>query len=153
MQKKHLFGYPLVTLLAFGIGAAGSGASTTATTAASPAPTVTVTQTADAPEQPAATVTVTQTSDAAAVPAADETSAASESFPGDGTYEVGVDIQPGKYSSDTPTSGNCYWARLSSDDPFDGILANNNSSGKSVVIVKKGDKYFQTSGCSDWTKR
>lgn len=153
MQKKHLFGYPLVTLFAFAMGAGGSGASEGTSTAAAPAPTVTVTQTADEPARPAATVTVTRTPDApAAVPAAAQTTA-SESFPGDGTYEVGVDIQPGKYTSGTPTSGNCYWARLSSDDPFDGILANNNSSGKSVVVITKTDKYFQTSGCSDWTKR
>ena len=147
MQKKHLIGYPIVTLSAFAIGAAGS-ASTPAATNAAPAPTTSVTTAS----QPAPTVTVTAAPESPEqVPSATPTPPAG--IPGDGTYEVGVDIQPGKYASDTPTSGNCYWARLKNDDPFDGILANNNSSGKSVVVIKKSDKYFQSSGCSDWTKR
>lgn len=148
MQKKHLVGYPVATLVAFAIGAAGS-ASTPAPTTAAPASAVSPT-----PSAPAPTVTVpatpAPTPDATPTP---DTTSAPAGVPGDGTYEVGVDIQPGKYSSDTPTSGNCYWARLKNDDPFDGILANNNSSGQSVVIIKKTDKYFQSSGCSDWTKR
>lgn len=145
MQKKHLIGYPIVTLSAFAIGAAGS-ASTPAATNAAPAPTTSVTTAS----QPAPTVTAAPESPEQ-VPSATPTPAAS--IPGDGTYEVGVDIQPGKYVSEPSTSGNCYWARLKNDDPFDGILANNNSSGKSVVVIKKSDKYFQSSGCSDWTKR
>lgn len=145
MQKKHLIGYPIVTLSAFAIGAAGS-ASTPAATSAAPAPTTSVTTAS----QPAPTVTAAPESPEQ-VPSATPTPAAS--IPGDGTYEVGVDIQPGKYVSEPSTSGNCYWARLKNDDPFDGILANNNSSGKSVVVIKKSDKYFQSSGCSDWTKR
>lgn len=146
MQKKHLFGYPIVTLLAFGIGASSASTSAVESPAASatatqPAPTVTRTA---APETPVASTTTTAAASVPPSPAA---------IPGDGTYEVGVDIQPGKYASGTPASGNCYWARLSSDEPFDGILANNNSAGKSVVVIKKSDKYFQSSGCSDWTKR
>ncbi|WP_312720089.1 hypothetical protein [Mobilicoccus sp.] len=147
MQKKHLVGYPIVTLTAFAIGAAGS-ASTPTPSGAAPAPTVSVTS----PAEPAPTVTVTA-APTSPTQIAGATPAPPAAIPGDGTYEVGVDIQPGKYASDTPTSGNCYWARLKNDDPFDGILANNNSSGKSVVVIKKSDKYFQSSGCSDWTKR
>lgn len=145
MQKKHLVGYPIVTLSAFAIGAAGS-ASTPAATNAAPAPTTSVTTAS----QPAPTVTAAPESPEQ-VPSATPTPPAG--IPGDGTYEVGVDIQPGKYVSEPSTSGNCYWARLKNDDPFDGILANNNTSGKSVVVIKKSDKYFQSSGCSDWTKR
>lgn len=145
MQKKHLIGYPIVTLLACAIGAAGS-ASTPAPTSAAPAPTTS----ASRASEPAPTVTAASESPAQ-IPSATPTPPAG--IPGDGTYEVSVDIQPGKYASDAPISGNCYWARLKNDDPFDGILANNNSSGKSVVVIKKSDKYFQSSGCSDWTKR
>lgn len=145
MQKKHLVGYPIVTLTAFAIGAVGSS-STPAPSGAAPAPTVSVNSAAEpAPTATAASTPPTQIASATPAPAA--------AIPGDGTYEVGVDIQPGKYASDTPTSGNCYWARLKNDDPFDGILANNNSSGRSVVVIKESDKYFQSSGCSDWTKR
>lgn len=149
MQKKHLIGYPIVTLLAFGIGTSSASTPTPESTTASgtvtqPAPTATGTAAPETPETPVASTTTTAAASVPPSPVA---------IPGDGTYEVGVDIQPGKYASDTPASGNCYWARLSSDDPFDGILANNNSAGKSVVVIKNSDKYFQSSGCSDWTKR
>jgi hypothetical protein len=61
-------------------------------------------------------------------------------------------VQPGTYKSGTPHSGNCYWARLSTDDPLDGIIANNNSAGPSVVTIHKTDKMFQTTGCDEWTR-
>lgn len=72
---------------------------------------------------------------------------------GDGTYEVGVDVQPGTYVSKTPDSGNCYWARMTGGDGIDNIIDNSNSSGNSLVTIKKGDKFFESNGCSDWTKR
>lgn len=34
-----------------------------------------------------------------------------------------------------------------------GILATNNSVGKSVVAIKASDKCFQSAGCADWVKR
>ena len=32
------------------------------------------------------------------------------------------------------------------------IIANNNSSGPSVVTIKSTDKVFEDSGCEDWTR-
>lgn len=154
MRKKHLIGYPLTALLALGIGAAG-GSGDGATTSASPTPSTTVTHTVTAEAQPPVTVTATappaETPASAAAPAPAQ--AAGPTLPGDGTYEVGVDIQPGTYVSDKPSSGNCYWARLKDTDSFEGIIANNNSAGRSVVTIKKSDKFFQSTGCSDWAKR
>ncbi len=157
MQKKHLIGYSATGLLALlvGVGAAGSGdatgqsvtsaATTTVTappvTSTSPASTVTATATATATRTTTRTKTVTK----APTPKA--------SFPGDGTYQVGTDIKPGTYVSKPPSSGNCYWARLSGSDGLGGIIANNNSAGQSVVAIKAGDTFFETSGCSEWAKR
>ena len=70
-------------------------------------------------------------------------------FSGDGIYMVGVDIKPGTYKA----SGSGYWERLrSAGGGFDGIIANDNPSGKAIVQIKKSDKFFSTSGMSDWTR-
>ncbi|MDF8263735.1 hypothetical protein [Luteipulveratus flavus] len=162
-KTKHIIGYTVTAVAAIGIGSAaasgGSGNTVTGATPAvtqtvagdegTPAATVTVTPPAETVTPPAETVTVTATPTAAGGGSAN----AGATIPGDGTYEVGVDVQPGRYTSTTPDSGNCYWARLKSADGFDGIIANNNSSGQSVVVIKASDKFFESSGCNDWTAR
>jgi hypothetical protein len=69
---------------------------------------------------------------------------------GDGTYRVGVDIQPGVYRSQGGSG--CYWARLSG---FSGglgdVIANNFGAGPQVVQIAATDAAFSTSGCSTWT--
>ena len=42
---------------------------------------------------------------------------------------------------------------MTGGDGIDNIIANNNSSGNSLVTIKKGDKLYESSGCSDWNKR
>jgi hypothetical protein len=70
-------------------------------------------------------------------------------FSGDGVYMVGVDIKPGTYKA----SGSGYWERLrSAGGGFDGIIANGNPSGKAIVQIKKTDKFFNTTGMSEWTR-
>lgn len=110
-----------------------------------PGPTVTETETETAPAE---TTTVT-----AAAPSPESATAPGSTIPGDGTFQVGVDIKPGTYVSGVPDSGNCYWARLSGSDTFSDIIDNNNSAGQSLVVIKPTDKYFESSGCNDWTKR
>ena len=148
MQKKHLIGYPVTALIALGIGAAGSsGGTDTASGTSAPTTTVTAppaTVTATAGSAP---VTTTATKTVTAKPAV------KASFPGDGTYQVGVDIKAGTYVSAKPDSGNCYWARLKGSDTFSDIIANNNTAGQSVVTIKSTDKFFETNGCSDWHMR
>ena len=131
--------------LIVGAGLGGSGAQPATVTAAG----ATVTQTA--------TETVTATAPAVeAAPAPAESTPApvdSSDVAGDGTFLVGTDIKPGTYRSAKPASGNCYWARLRADDGgINDIIANNNSSGPSVVTVRKSDKLFKTQGCEDWTR-
>lgn len=117
-------------------------------TATKPGPTVTKagpTVTKQVIAQPE-TVTVTAT-------VAPEVSSPAAVIPGDGTYAVGVDVQPGTYVSKAPLI-NCYWARLGGNSgAIDDIIDNNNSAGQSVVTISSSDKYFETSGCSTWTRR
>lgn len=62
-----------------------------------------------------------------------------------GTYEVGVDIQPGRYRS--PGGTDCYWARLDQDQE---ILDNNLSSGPTVFDVRESDGFIELNRCT-WT--
>lgn len=109
-----------------------------------PGPTVTVTEKA---EQPA---------EKKEEPAKETTEPAPPAGLGDGTYEVGVDVKPGRYKTVVPDdSRNCYWARLKNDSgELSAIIANeNNSPGARVsVTIKKSDKFFSSRGCGDWTK-
>lgn len=70
------------------------------------------------------------------------------SFSGDGMYMVGVDIKPGTYTA----AGSGYWERLSNaGGDFDAIIANDNPQGKSIVKIKKTDKFFSTNGMEEWS--
>lgn len=163
MRIKNLIGYPVtgVAALLIGIAIGSAGGGTTTADASHPAPTVTVTATAPGKTRtivkkvPGPTVTVTAKAKPQPVKTLKVTvpPKPKAAIPGDGTYEVGKDVKPGTYVSSTPDSGNCYWARLSGTDGFDDIIANNNSSGQSLVTIKSSDKFFQTNGCNTWTLR
>lgn len=71
---------------------------------------------------------------------------ASNTIPGDGVYQVGVDMQPGLYK--TPGAADCYYAVLGDPNGND-IKSNNIVSGPSTVTVAAGE-YFETQGCADW---
>ena len=140
MHKKHLIAYPATALIALGIGASGGGDSAGSAVAG---PTVTTTVAGESTSEPAVTVTATPTVKVTETAPAPE---AQTAMSGDGTYEVGVDVQPGTYVS-APTSGiNCYWELGS-------IIDNDNTTGQAVVTIKKSDKFFTSSGCSDWKRR
>lgn len=70
---------------------------------------------------------------------------------GDGTWEVGVDIEPGRYRTD-PGDG-CYWARLRSrGGGVDAIIDNNNArGGQEIVEIAASDAYFESVRCGTWT--
>ncbi len=71
-------------------------------------------------------------------------------MPGDGTFIVKTDINPGTYA--TKGGDGCYYARLSGfGGTADEILANDNVSGPTVVTIKPTDKGFKTSNCGEWT--
>ena len=71
------------------------------------------------------------------------------SIPGDGTFRVGVDVQPGTYQSSG--SDECYWARLSGlGGSVNDIIANSNAAGPQVVQVASSDVAFKTQNCGTW---
>ena len=156
MNKKHVIGYTATALVALGIGsAAGSDQDAAGTVSATPATTVTSTVATPGETVTVAAPTVTETVEVAG-PVKTVTVGpppAAASIPGDGTYEVGVDVKPGTYVSKGPQDVNCYYARLSGSDGFSDIIANGNTSGQVVVTIKKTDKFFETNGCNDWSKR
>ena len=79
--------------------------------------------------------------------------AAGATIPSDGTYVVGVDVQPGVYLSAGATSADTtsYWKRLSSLDMSD-IVDNNSSAGPQTVEILPTDKAFVTARCQSWSK-
>lgn len=87
------------------------------------------------------------------VPAAPATTAEPPGLPSsmdDGTWEVGDDVQSGKYQT---TGGNdCYWARLKhGDDSPAGVIQKNLGPGAQTVDVNQKED-FQTLGCGTWKK-
>lgn len=98
---------------------------------------------------PAAAAPRTEYAPAPAAPVSPGVTPAVSSGIGDGTYEVGAEIQPGKYKT-TGGSG-CYWARQSSADEGD-IISNHFGNGPTTVVLKASDKFFRTSGCDGWSK-
>ncbi|WP_068260415.1 hypothetical protein [Janibacter limosus] len=152
----HLAGYAATALFAFVFGASVVAIGSETTSASDKPSTSTVTSTATITDPGATTTTTaapeTSTKTKTATVTAEPPAPAS-AIPGDGTFAVGVDVEPGTYVSAPASSGNCYWARLSGSDAWDNIIDNNNSSGQSLVTIAAGDKFFESSGCSDWTKR
>lgn len=74
------------------------------------------------------------------------------SIDSDGTYAVGVDIQPGVYRTAGPVNGsrNCYYKRLASFNSSD-IIDNEGAKGPQVVEIMASDTAFSTSNCQPWT--
>ncbi|MFV1366351.1 hypothetical protein ABQF17_03075 [Mycolicibacterium elephantis] len=69
------------------------------------------------------------------------------SITADGTYQVGVDIVPGTYSSAGPiTDGVCYWKRTSNGELVDNAL----TKKPQVVQIKADDTTFTTNDCQAW---
>lgn len=104
----------------------GPGATTTPTQGPTPTPT--------APPKPTATPTPT--------------------YPhfGDGTYQVGKDIQPGTYRTRAGSSG-CYYARLKGfGGTVDDIIANDFTDAPAIVTIAPTDAGFTSENCDTWTQ-
>lgn len=156
-------------VLGIAIGSASAGGTDT-TPGAAPAPTVTATVEIEVEGQPepAETVTVDPAAEiqaemdalaaelearAAALDArevaisGEEAAIEAGTFPGNGVFIVGTDIQPGTYRAEG-AGRPCYWARLAAPDD---ILDNNLGEGQQIAVIEAGDALFETSGCTDWT--
>ena len=76
-----------------------------------------------------------------------ETEAAANTFPGDGTFIVGDDIQPGTYKS--AGGSGCYWAR---QDQGGETIDNYIGDGATVVTVRSSDFALRVARCAPFTK-
>jgi hypothetical protein len=63
---------------------------------------------------------------------------------GDGTFQVGRDIQPGTYHTEGGSS--CYWEK---NTGLDDIIDNDNASGPVTLIIDS--PYFKSEDCGTWT--
>lgn len=71
---------------------------------------------------------------------------------GDGTHQVGTDIQPGTYRTKEGSRG-CYYARLNGfSGELDDILANGNANGPAIITIEQTDAGFQSRRCGTWTQ-
>jgi hypothetical protein len=137
-----------------GIGAAGSKGAAVKATSATPAPdTRTITQTVTVSASPpvpmisTATATVTVTAQPAA--AAGTTQAAGATIE-EGTWTVGVDVQPGTYRV-VGAGASCYWEITKSGTNGSDIVDNHIGAGNLTVTLKAGQD-FTTTRCGTWSK-
>lgn len=72
---------------------------------------------------------------------------------GNGTYQVGVDVQPGQYKTAGPEGDiPCYWARRKDDSgSFEAIIANGTPEGPSSLTINQGEFVELSGGCT-WNK-
>ncbi len=64
----------------------------------------------------------------------------------DGTYLVGIDIQPGQYRGEVTSSMGGYWARLSgTSGELDDVIANDGPSGPFVLTISASDNAVELS--------
>jgi hypothetical protein len=90
---------------------------------------------------------VASTATAQADPAPAPPPAPKTTIDADGTYAVGKDIQPGRYSSAGPIGdGACYWKRVNGTDIIDNAL----SKKAQVVEIAPTDTTFTTNECQPW---
>ena len=70
----------------------------------------------------------------------------------DGTYEVGVDIIPGTYTTSGDSLSTCRWRRLSDFTWNSGVIIEVVASGTKIVTVTESDKGFASIGCGKWER-
>jgi hypothetical protein len=100
---------------------------------------------------------IVATSDAAvkkreeAVTATEKTIAASTIA--EGTWTVGVDIEPGTYRANANIVGSCYWGIYRTGSNGSDIVDNDNVSGGRPSVTLSAGQDFKTSRCGTWSKQ
>lgn len=74
---------------------------------------------------------------------------------GDGTWEVGTEVKPGRYRTPGAVKGIfelCIWTIKSSDSPDARVIdfGTSNVDEPNRAVLKRG-QFFDTSGCETWT--
>ncbi|MEM8608411.1 MAG: hypothetical protein AAGF92_14980 [Myxococcota bacterium] len=67
---------------------------------------------------------------------------------GDGVWEIGVDIQPGKYKR-TSATARCYWE---TQDDNGGTIQNDIVNGPATIRIPKGAFAIKSQRCGEWTR-
>ena len=68
----------------------------------------------------------------------------------DGTFEVGVDVEPGTYIATDATHATCRWRRLSDFTGTTGNILETIASGQKIVTIRDTDIGFASFGCGEW---
>lgn len=79
-----------------------------------------------------------------------EDAAKANTLEGDGVFEVGVDVKPGKWKNDDAGDG-CYWS-INSDPNGEDIIANSNGGGPRTIEIRKGQYLELRNDCGTWNK-
>ena len=72
---------------------------------------------------------------------------------GEGTWTVGVDVEPGTYRTQEPVTGSCYWAIFRSGTNKGDIVQNDIVKGGSPTVTIGAGQDFETSRCGSWVKQ
>ena len=82
-------------------------------------------------------------------------SAAPDTVPGDGTFRVGTDIQPGVYLSKGVQSGGilCIWSRHRGVGSPGDTIDSGAGTGQQYVTIAPSDGSFETMQCQPWTRQ
>lgn len=71
----------------------------------------------------------------------------------EGTWTVGVDIQPGTYRATADVSSGCYWGIYRSGSNGSSIVDNDIVSGGRPTVTLSVGQDFKTSRCGSWLKQ
>lgn len=133
-----------IIIISSAAAAAGGGSQNTTNTTSQPTQAPTTIPTQELPTQELPTQ----------APKPNPTAKPSPTYPqfGDGTYQVGKDIQSGTYRTRVGSPG-CYYARLRGfGGTIDDTIANNNTDAPTIVTIAATDKGFTSQNCGTWTK-
>ncbi|WP_154663787.1 hypothetical protein [Saccharomonospora iraqiensis] len=71
---------------------------------------------------------------------------------GDGTWTVGVDLEPGTYRAQD-VSSDCYWAISASGSNGSDLLENDIPGGGNPTVTLAEGQDFQSRRCGEWTRQ
>lgn len=70
---------------------------------------------------------------------------------GDGTWQIGVDVEPGTYTTSGAVDSTCHHA-LRPTRTGGGVVDATDGLGPATVVLAEADGWFETSGCATWRR-
>ena len=71
----------------------------------------------------------------------------------EGTWTVGVDIEPGTYRTSADVTSGCYWAIYRTGSNGSDIIENDIVTGGRPTVTLSVGQDFKTSRCGSWSKQ